>query len=76
MKGAAPLLSAAGFLPGSSNVPLDLAPDNPLAAALGNGAALLQDPEFMQKAAAFMAGDLSPDKLAELLAVAEKAGGS
>lgn len=66
---------AAGFVPGPPNVPIDPAPDNPLAAALGDGAALLQDPEFMQKAAAFMAGDLSPDKLAELLAAAEKAGG-
>jgi hypothetical protein len=71
----APFLKAAGFV----HVPPDgappLAPDNPFAAALGDGAALLQDPDFMQKAAAFMAGDMSPDKLAELLAAAENAGG-
>lgn len=73
-KGAAPYLTAAGFVNRPPDDPLDAAPDNPLAFALGNGAALLRDPEFLQKASAFMAGDLSPDKLAELLAAAEKAG--
>ena len=74
-KGVAPYLTAAGFIQGPPNDPLNGAPDNAIAAALGDGAALLQDPEFMQKAAAFMAGDLSPDKLGELLAAAERAAG-
>lgn len=67
-------MKAAGFINGPPDDLLRPAADNPFASALGDGAALLNDPEFMQKAATFMAGDMSPDKLAELLAVAEKAG--